>query len=519
VVSACACCAAGAAEDAALQLTLQKAVSAGSGEGRDFLVSLDVRGGKVVGGFGHAPRFNKMPAELDVKGLALAGGRLTGTLKASIAWDGWVPRDGKPVAADYRIDAAVAEGKVDGKWSVTNVPPREGALAGTCATPASDTELVRLTVACANAMDHQAKVSARGLKAVFVLKDGKGVAARAIPAGSIADVGCSMEVPKFDLKLSGGKLTGMFQVEVTPQQVSAGVPPVVYGYDVQGLVVGDGAGGTMAITKNGEALSDTARFIAAARRGAPPPMADCTYKVTLHHALGLGKFIDVYLASTGGKFTGGFASSPNFNNAMHTVDTSKLTVGEGKLTGDLGVTVQADPWIPRDHKPIPCAFALNAAVANGEITGRFKGTAGTNAVERALEGALDDKVKLDSVTGMTIRLENGLAGSGNHMARAFVSMDIRDGKVTGGSVGNNHDAQMKGTVTGGEFKLSGDEWALKTEFTLTGAGSATLGKYEATASGTFVGTMSAGTFRCAHESGRVKEGSFWAALKLGSEKR
>jgi hypothetical protein len=105
------------------------------------------------------------------------------------------------------------------------------------------------------------------------------------------------------------------------------------------------------------------------------------------------------------------------------------------------------------------------------------------------------------------------------MARAFVSMNIEDGKVTGGSVGNNHDRAMKGPVTGGEFRLNGDEWTLKVDFTLTGAGSATLGKYVATASGTFVGNMSAGAFTCSHEAGRVKEGSFWAALKTGADRK
>jgi hypothetical protein len=328
-----------------------------------------------------------------------------------------------------------------------------------------------------------------------------------------------MEVPKFDLKLADGKLTGLFEVRITPQAVQAGEPVVVYTYQVNGAVIADAAGGTMNIARNGKALKDTARFLATARRGAPPPQADCTYKITLHHALGAGKFIDVYLATSGGRFTDGFASSPNFNNAMHTVDISKLNLGDGKLTGDIGVTIQPDPWIPRDHKPIPCRFSLEAAIANGEITGQFKGTAGPNAVAQALAGALDDKTRLDKVTGLIIRLENGLAGSGNHMARAFVSLDLKDGKVIGGRVSNNHDSKIKGTVTGGEFTLTGDEWTLKTGLDLTAAGDATLGKYGIAASGTFVGTMSAGTFTCTHESGYAKQGTFWAYLKLAEDNR
>jgi hypothetical protein len=499
---------------------MQKAVISNAAEGRDLNVSLDIRGGKVVGAFGNAPRFNKTPAEIDASGLALADGKLTGAMKVTIGWDGWVPTTGQPFTAEYALNATLANGKMEGKWSsaggLTNV---EGTVAGTFSAPASDTEVIRLTLACVNAVDHHGKISGRGLKSVITLKDGKAVGVRSIPAGSIADVGCSMETPAFDLSLSDGKLTGSYQVRITPQQVAAGVPPVVYTYQVRGIVIGNGAGGTMAVAKDGQALKETALFIATARRGPPPPMGDCTYKMTLHHALGQGKFIDVYLASTGGKLTGGFASSPNFNNAMHLVDTSKLTVGEGKVSGGLGVTVLADPWVPADHKPIPCAFTIDAAAADGEITGRFKGAAGTNQVDQALEGALDDKVKLDNVTGLTIRLENGLAGAGNHMARAFVSMDIKDGKVTGGKVGNNHDKGMKGPVTGGEFKLNGDEWTLKVEFTVESAGGATKGKYVATASGTFVGNMSAGAFTCSHEAGRVKEGSFWLAASLGSVRK
>lgn len=505
--------------DIACALTMRKAIVHNAAEGRDMNISLDIRGGKVVGAFGNAPRFNRMPAELDTAGLAVADGKLTGVMKVSIGWDGWVPVGGNPYKAEYTISAAMADGKVEGKWSsigaLTNV---EGGIVGTFSPAASDTDVIRLTLGCANAVDHDGKMGGRYLKSVITLKDGKAVAVRSIPAGSIADVGCAMETPKFDLSLSNGRLTGAYQVRITPQSVSAKNPPVVYDYQVQGVVIGDGAGGKMAVARDGGDLKETALFTATARRGPPPPTGDCTYKMTLHHALGQGKFIDVYLASTGGKITGGFASSPNFNNAMHLVDTSKLAISEGKVAGDLGVTVLPDPWVPSDHKPIPCVFAIDCTVANGEVAGRFKGKAGENMVEQAIEGAQDDKLKLDNITGGTIRLENGLAGSGNHMARAFVSMDIKDGKVTGGKVGNNHDKGMKGPVTGGEFKLNGDEWTLKVEFTVESAGSATKGKYVATASGTFVGNMSAGAFTCTHERGRVKEGSFWFSASLAEKK-
>lgn len=506
--------------EVACALTLRKAVIANAAHGQDLDVSLDIRGGKVVGAFAHAPRFNKMPAELDTTGLALAGGQLTGKLKVTIGWDGWMPTTGKAFSDEYTIDAGLADGQVDGKWRSNGAGTNtEGVVAGTFAPRASDTDLIRLTLACANAVDHHGKMGGRGLRTVITLQGGRAVGVRSIPAGSIADVACSMETPKYDLTLSGGKLTGSYEVKITPQEVSAQNPAQVYSYQVQGVVIGDGAGGTMAVARNGDALPETARFIATARRGPPPPMGDCTYKMTLHHALGQGKFIDVYLASTGGKITGGFASSPNFNNAMHIVEASRLTIGEGKVAGDLGVTVLPDSWIPPDHKPIPCVFALDCAVANGEIAGGFKGKAGGNAAEGALEGAQEDKLKLDNITGGTLRLENGLAGAGNHMARAFVSMEIKDGKVTGGRVGNNHDKEMKGPVTGGAFKLNGDQWTLRVEFTVESAGSVTRGKYVATASGTFVGSMAAGAFTCTHEQGRVKEGRCWFAASLGEKKK
>lgn len=505
--------------DIACSLTMRKAVIHNAAEGRDLNIALDIRGGKVVGAFGNAPHFNKMPAELDTAGLAVADGKLTGVMKVSIGWDGWVPAGGNPYKAEYAVSAALADGRVEGRWSSAGVATNvEGAVAGTFAPRAPDTGTIRLALACANAVDHDQKIGGRGLKSVITLKDGKAVAVRSIPAGSIADVSCSMETPRFDLTLADGRLNGSYEVRITPQGVSPRNPVRVYSYRVSGVVIGDGAGGRMAIARDGEVLGETAVFTATARRGPPPPMGDCTYKMTFHHALGEGKFIDVYLASAGGKITGGFASSPNFNNAMHLVDASKLAIGEGRIAGDIGVTVLPDPWIPRDHKPVQCSFAVDCRVAGGEIAGRFKGKAGGDAVEQAIEGAQDDKVKLDNITGGTIRLENGLAGSGNHMARAFVSMQIKDGKVTGGNVGNNHDKAMKGPVTGGEFRLNGDEWSLKVEFTVDSAGGATPGKYVATASGTFVGNMSAGAFTCAHERGQVKEGSFWFSALIGGKK-
>jgi hypothetical protein len=245
-------------------------------------------------------------------------------------------------------------------------------------------------------------------------------------------------------------------------------------------------------------------FVGTVRWGAPPEAGNALYKLTIHNALGTGQFLDLYLSATDGKITHGFGTSPNFNNATHEVDVAKLKLAGNKLTGDMPVTVLPDPWIPKDHKPIACAFVVDATIDGGEIAG----TAG----KFLLDGGLEPKPVAAVLTGGTVKLEAGLMGDAGYRSRAFVTFTAKDGKVTGGKVGNNH-TKLAGTVDGGEIKIENEHLVGKIQATITVGDGSTEGKYEFEVDTLMVGTAGAGGFttRMGEEK---RTGRLWAVVKM-----
>ena len=438
---------------------------------------LEVRAGKVAAAIGRCVRFSRSPAEVDASGLVLAEGRLSGEVKFQVPSDGY-------------------------QAATSGVCRLDGVAVKVAPAPAP-TELARLVVDCENVVNHdekRGKAASRRMQLIVAARDGKVFGVKAVPPGSLTDVACAPFIAGQTLTLTAGRLAGTVELGVQPQDASK--PPVRYTVTVAGRVIGDLVTGQLT-SQRADKDAVTGTFVGSARWGAAPASDEALCKLTIRDALGTGKFMDVYLTTSGGRLRHGFATTPNFNNATHVVEAGKLTLAEGKLGGELAVMVQPDPWIPADGKPIAWAYPLTVTVVDGEIAG----TAGKCAVE----GSVLDKPRLGKLTGVTLKLEGGLHGSTDWHARAFVGCEVRDGHVVGGRLSNNH-TKLDGIVTGGELKIEDERLVGKVLATVKQGDGAKEGDYEFNVNVLMVGAVGAGNFE-SKQATATKTGRLWAAIK------
>lgn len=477
-------------------------------EGADLHLYLvvDNAAGRVLRGFGLGPRFNRMPYALLPDALDVSQGRLRGKATVTIPSDGYVPRGGETLTVAVELDAKVSGETLEGTYEAhVGVETRKGAVTGRRFPEPKADAAQRLDLACEGAVyKTKGKRRARRLGIDLDAKDGRVVAARLVPPGSITDVGMIAKAGKHDLRIEDGRLTGRLEGTVRPQ--NAKDQPIAYVWEIDGRVIGDRAAGRMAVTEDGQAAGE-GHFLAKVRAGAPDP-GDALYRLSLYGAVPPHNFMDLRLATRGGKVLHGFATTPNFNNSIHTVDLGGLALEGGRLTGEADVTIIPDAWIPRDRRPVPCTYTLDVAAAHGAAAGTFTGRFGESDAQGDVAGGLDPKPDLDRVTGLTLKLENGGFG------RGFLTLKYEGGTVAGGRVWNNH-SNLEGTIDAADLDWSNER--IRGTVTVTVAkGGVKAGTYTCTVEGVLVGAMGAGTGTTVYaaDSSR-KTTSFWVALKTG----
>jgi hypothetical protein len=488
---------AGAAEDWRLVL------AGAMGEGKDLDLHVAWRQGRVEAAFGRAPRFNRMVAEVEPRDLGLADGRLTGAVAVTIPFDGFVPKDGKPLRVEAALQAAATGQGFEGTYKAqVGGEPRTGRLTGTRAAPPPSGRLGRLVLSCEETIQKSKRgAPAHRIGMAIAFKGGRSFAARLIPPGSITDVGLAATVESHDLRLEGERLTGRLTGLVRHQGSMDKAARYDFGFD--GLVIGSSAGGRIKVAEDGAPQAD-GRFVGQMTSGAPDP-ADALYNLTLQRAIPPYNFLNLFLTTRGGKVLGGFATSPNFNNSIHTLDLSGVRLEGGALRGTLGVTIVPDAWVPKDRKPVACAYALDARMADGEVSGTFTGRFGGSGAAGAIEGGLDPKPDLKTLSGLTLKVEGGVYG------RAFHSLRYEGGKMVEGRVWNNH-TDLAGTVDKADLDWSDEK--IRGSMTVTvSRGGVVPGTYTAAVDGILVGTVGAGAAVTVAADGRRKDTSFWVALR------
>jgi hypothetical protein len=473
------------------------------GEGRDLELYAAWRDGRIAAAFGRGPRFNRMPYQVEARDVRLTQGRLSGTFAVAVPSDGYVPKGGGTLQVEAAVEATAGENGFDGTYRAkVGGESREGRLTGSRAAPPAPPAVARLTLSCEDAIQKAKRgPSAQRIGMAIAFKGGRSFAARLIPPGSITDVALTATVEAHDVRIAGERLTGTLTGLVRHQ---GGLEKAVrYDFAFAGLVIGRSAAGAINVVEDGKPQTD-GRFVGQMEVGAAAP-ADALWRLTLHQAIPPHNFLNLFLTSRAGRLLGGFATSPNFNNSIHALDLSHLRLDEGRLAGRLGVRLVPDAWVPRDHKPIACTYALDAAVADGEVSGTFAGRFGDSSAAGTIEGGLDPKPDLRAVDGLTLKVEGGAFG------RAFMTLRYDRGRLAEGRAWNNH-TDLTGTVDKADLDWS-DEKIRGGLVVTVSRGGVVPGTYTVTVDGILVGTTGAGTAVTVAADGRRKDTSFWVALR------
>lgn len=212
------------------------------------------------------------------------------------------------------------------------------------------------------------------------------------------------------------------------------------------------------------------------------------------------KAVHVLLASRDGKWMQAVASSPEFNRGAHTVNFAGLKLKGNELSGQLGVQINPDAWVPRDGNPIPSEFEIAVEVADGKLTGTYKGKAGSDAVSGTVSGGVaPPAAALESGT-VTMRLENALTGDKPHVCIAEVTFDIQNGEVKRTSFGwpakgNKRGFFWSGLVTAADWELTphGFNGDIAVRI-IPNRGNVDAGEYHFALAGKRVGSQVAGSF-------------------------
>ena len=453
---------------------------------RPMTVHLDLRGGKVRAAFAAARTFNRMPYEVDASGLKVTAESLAGPLGVTIPTDGWVPKDAAKVPCHYDLAVDLAEGKASGTFTGRyGDSKQQGAVAGTVQPRPAWPKRCRFELSFRNPSRKPRKISSVGI--VFGMRDGKVIGCKLVPVGSITDIGDATLADKADITFADGRLKGT----VDGWLVGRAGEKKAFTVTFDAAVIGEAVAGPVTVRLADE-QSQGAGLQGTMDRGDVPSPADCCYKLTLHDGVAPGQIMNLFLSTRGGRFIGGFVTTPNFNNSTHEVDVTGLKLTGGKVSGEVKVTIFPDAWIPRDHKGRSARYTIEAKLDDAEIIGRYEGQFADAGVGGAVEGQISPKPPVGNIVAATIKPEGGLYNASPAGYRAFFTMDVADGRITGGRIWNNHDRSLKGTVDGGEIRLADEVLTATFTATVQPGTSARPGKYTIKVAGPIVGGFSCG---------------------------
>jgi len=489
---AAACCAAaeGAPGGGVLAVTLDKAV----GGQRELEVWLDCRGGKPAGAVALAPTFSKSPPQVDISRLTLHGAALGGELAVTFHSDGFNPPIGKTVRAVYSLNAKLPGGKgpaagtFSGKYDTAGAlgAPKDvaGAVTVVPAGRAPLDGLAVVTLSMVNAAGQKGldrSVWGRAAYPRFVLKDGKVVQAVMHGHGGKQIEYFEAVFTRTDLKLDTTGLSG------TAELTASGGDKYIY--TLQAAVGGTRVAGTFGKTVNGKAAEGN-RFTGVIEPVPQVPADNAVWNIELIGAVPGGKHLNVYLPCVGGTFRDGMAYAGTWNHTYHDVVPAALKLAtraaEAAATGKINVTMNPDPYVPADHKPVAASYDIDAAWRDGCVSGTFKGVFGGKDVAGAIVGRLTAIPPVPEPAAVSVKLDNGTCDGAPWHRRTYINFVAVKGKADAGGMGNNKGG-WQGTFKGAEIAYGGATFTATIRGTVDTSHSSKTGAYTFKLTGKSIG--------------------------------
>jgi hypothetical protein len=472
-------------EAAVYRIELDKALPGG----KAMEVHLETAGGRFVRAFALGPAFNQVPYDVDASGLSLAAPALKGDLAVTVYSDGFVPAGGQSVRAAYTIDARLEGSAVGGRFEGVYGglaggrlgEKMSGTVAGTMASPVATGDPVVMDLQMENAAGEvpggKAAWGQRGFPS-FVFKDGRALHGLIRGHGGNPINYFEAAVTAMDLAWKHGALAGTVNVRSTKGD------DYVFAFD--GQTIGDRVAGAFQKTFNGKAVQGGRfRGTMGVATGDVEP-GEALYYLELHGAVPEGKQLMLFLPVQGGAFGDGAGFAGTFNHTYHDVDASGLVRRDDALAGGLKVTINPDPYVPPDHRPVACAYSLKATVRDGCVTGTFTGTFGGKEVAGAVLGRVRARPPVPEPVRINVKLDNGVCDGPPWHRRCYIGFTAVGGRADSGGFSNNKGG-FQGRFKSASVRFEGAAFKATIEAVVETSGSVKKGDYTFLLAGKVVG--------------------------------
>lgn len=436
-----------------------------------------------------SPGFNRTWHEVDFTKAKVSNEAVDGPMTITIASDGWNPKEPQTLGLQVVADLKAGTVAVKQNDKTLNATLKE------LQTPDSG----RVTFDCQNILSLDKPGKTHWATLAMAVTKTKVESPRIEPHGSLTDTSFAVLIDGYSLVTQRRGIGGSLNAKIRPQ----GGELKDADLSLQSFAIGPRLFGTVTQREGGKNLG-SGRAVGLIEASVVPDNAIVT--LTLHDAVAPGGYLKLHLATKDRRVVAAFGTTPNFNNATHTVDASGLKLEGDQLTGPVSITVNPDPWQPKDGKAISGTINLNARAVQGEWSGGF--SFDTRVPAGRINGTTDAKPELKP-TAITLKLENALVGGNEWSNRVFMSFQVDGEKITGGKISNNH-TKLAGTVDGGTVKITETTLAAMPAITVTAGGKAV--SYTFDVQGVVVGKWAAGTFTTFVDGKKAKTGTFWAGL-------
>jgi hypothetical protein len=238
---------------------------------------------------------------------------------------------------------------------------------------------------------------------------------------------------------------------------------------------------------------------------------DATYNIELIGAVPEGKQLNCLLPRRRGQFGTGIGYCGTWNHSYHDVRTAGLELRSSTLQGELAVTMNPDPYVPRDGKPAPAQYSLKATVADGCVRGRFEGTFRDRPVSGAVVGRLQPIPDPPNPAHYTIKLEDGLNEGAPWFRRVFLDFTAQHGKANEGRMTNNKGG-WEGSFQDAAVQFDGESLQAVIRGAVDTSRSVLTGRYEFRLTGRAVGEDVVGTVETWRDGRKTKENTPFMGL-------
>jgi hypothetical protein len=248
--------------------------------------------------------------------------------------------------------------------------------------------------------------------------------------------------------------------------------------------------------------------------GPQPVAAKSTLAVLeLERAIAGEEALLLHLERPSDRFTNAFATAPDFNQASHLVDASGLKLDGPILSGEVHVTVQPDLWHPKDRRPFPCTFTLDAEVDRGTASGTYRGSCGGLSVEGRVSGRVEPRPTLPDPARFEIVLVKPLSRESTHWGNmGHLSFTLIDGRPVAPRLqapNNTTYADFSARIRNIDVNVSGSSLTTTIRWDLRPAGRRfTAGEHVVRLEGRWIGNAVGGSFATVVDGRPVAEDRF-----------